>query len=97
MTSQAIVPSGWAQISETEKPNGSVLPIEIGTCRVMVNGNTDLELLAKVKTTLQVLMEPGKRLRVKAICGCVEQVAITRVSNHADIYIYAVAVKPLQA
>jgi len=48
---QALAPSGWARVSAADEPQGSresSLPIEIGSCRIMVNGNTNPELLAKV-------------------------------------------------
>jgi len=47
---QALVPSGWAQVSVTQGPQkvaGSPLSIEIGSCRIIVDADTDLELLAK--------------------------------------------------
>ena len=48
--SQTLVPSGWAQVDaveKTKKANDKALPIEIGKFRVMVDNNTDPNLLAK--------------------------------------------------
>ena len=50
-TSQALIPSGWAQVSAADEPQtkeGTTLPIEIGRCRIVADETTDPELLAKV-------------------------------------------------
>ena len=46
--SQALVPNGWTRLSEDEPAKTSALPVEIGGCRVMVDNDTDQELLIKV-------------------------------------------------
>ena len=46
--SQALVPNGWTRLSEEEPAKTSALPVEIGGCRVMVDNDTDPELLTKV-------------------------------------------------
>ena len=49
--SQALIPSGWAQISaadEPQKKEAATLPIEIGHCRIIADENTDHDLLTKV-------------------------------------------------
>jgi len=48
--SQALVPSGWTAIetAETKVNEAAALPIEIGSCRVLVDSGTDMELLTKV-------------------------------------------------
>ena len=50
--SQALVPGGWA-LCESTKPapaadGETTLPIEIGHCRIMVDNDTDPDLLTKV-------------------------------------------------
>ena len=51
---QEIVPTGWAAIepAETTEVEASALPIEIGNCRIIVDSDTDIELLAKVCSML---------------------------------------------
>jgi len=59
--SQALVPSGWTQISATkEEPSAEgtvekVLPIEIGGYRIMASESTDSALLEKVCRVLGAL------------------------------------------
>ena len=50
MSSNAIVPSGWIHLAENEPKNieNRSLIIEIGDYRIIVDNNTDPELLAKV-------------------------------------------------
>ena len=49
--SQELIPSGWAQVGVAEEPQKtreSTLSIEIGSCRIMVDEDTNPELLAKI-------------------------------------------------
>ena len=45
-----IVPTGWTAIepAETTEATVAALPIEIGECRIIVDSDTNLELLAQV-------------------------------------------------
>ena len=54
---KAIAPSGWVAVVESKANNDetSLLPIEIGNCRILVNASTEMELLARVCKTLASL------------------------------------------
>jgi len=55
-TRQALAPVGWTAIETVEtKANTAALPVEIGSCRVLVNENTDMGLLVKVCKSLAAL------------------------------------------
>ena len=44
-----IVPAGWTEVAPAEVTDRNTeLPIEIGHCRIMVDNDTDPDLLAKV-------------------------------------------------
>ena len=48
------IPGGWVQIA-TVSPMNSSLKIEVGGCHIIVNNETDPELLQKVCRVLRVL------------------------------------------
>jgi len=54
---KALVPTGWAvcKAAETEMPQRSPLIIEIGGCRIAVEADADLELLARTCRMLKSL------------------------------------------
>ena len=53
---QALAPVGWTAIETIEtKTNAAALPVEIGNCRILVNSDTDMSLLAKVCKSLATL------------------------------------------
>lgn len=54
-TESDLVPSGWAQLAESDPDTSAenTLTIEIEGCRVTVNDQTDPELLLKVCRTLR--------------------------------------------
>jgi len=52
---KSLVPVGWTQVSEAEEPKDTTLPVEIGSCRVLVSDKTDPALLARVCRVLTSL------------------------------------------
>jgi|LSQX01.1.fsa_nt_gb GTP:adenosylcobinamide-phosphate guanylyltransferase len=51
-----IVPSGWMQLTSKQAQHAKeAMVIEINSCHVMVNAQTDLELLKKICLTLMSL------------------------------------------
>jgi hypothetical protein len=56
-TEKALIPHGWTQITEAESTPvaTSALAVQVGECRLWVDGGTDLELLTKVCRVLKAL------------------------------------------
>lgn len=54
---KALAPTGWTQLAETAPPVivQNSLAIEVGGCRIIVNSETDPELMAKICRTLRLL------------------------------------------
>ena len=51
---KALTPSGWAMCgTTTDMSEKKTLTVEIGNCRILVEQNSDLELLTKVCRTLR--------------------------------------------